>query len=224
METALTALKWGRKAVGAVGVANTPYQYGNAGSDMWGTRASVDVVLRVADFFPAITCLSLGYFATVAIYETSITIVNPHFKMIKFIRLLFYHIYWYYYKVDKESRISAKVTTWLVFTLLFGIILYFGFNLISISFDKSIIFHNPYWQYVLLYFIVGFFVGIYVYNETFKKFDSFSDYHVKYYLYFFIIAGFALFVAFYSGSINRERIFKQREEQKISFKLKKENN
>ncbi len=52
--------------------------------------------------------------------------------MIKFIKLLFYHIYWYYYKVDKESRISAKVATWLVFTLLFGIILYFGFKLIYI--------------------------------------------------------------------------------------------
>jgi len=143
-----------------------------------------------------------------------VTMVNPYFKMIRFIKLLFYHIYWYYYKVDKESRISAKVATWLVFTLLFGIILYFAFELIYISFDKTIIFDTPYWQYVFLYFIVGFFVGIYIYNEDFKKFDSFRDFHIKYYLYFFIIAGFALFLAFYSGSINRERIFKQREIEK----------
>ncbi|WP_374462911.1 hypothetical protein [Chryseobacterium sp.] len=141
--------------------------------------------------------------------------------MIRFIKLLFYHIYWYYYKVDKESRISAKVATWLVFTLLFGIILYFAFELIYISFDKTIIFDTPYWQYVFLYFIVGFFVGIYIYNEDFKKFDSFRDYHIKYYLYFFIIAGFALSLAFYSGSINRERIFKQREIQKTCVEMEK---
>lgn len=150
-----------------------------------------------------------------------VTMVNPYFKMIRFIKLLFYHIYWYYYKVDKESRISAKVATWLVFTLLFGIILYFAFELIYISFDKTIIFDTPYWQYVFLYFIVGFFVGIYIYNEDFKKFDSFRDYHIKYYLYFFIIAGFALSLAFYSGSINRERIFKQREIQKTSVEMEK---
>jgi len=134
--------------------------------------------------------------------------------MIRFIRLLFYHIYWYYYKVDKESRTSAKVATWLVFTLLFGIILYFGFELIYLSFDETIIFDTPYWQYIFLYLIVGLFVGIYIYNEDFKKFDSFRNYHIKYYLYFFIIAGFALFLAFYSGKINRKRIFKQREIQK----------
>lgn len=143
-----------------------------------------------------------------------ITMVNPYFKMIRFIRLLFYHIYWYYYKVDKESRTSAKVATWLVFTLLFGIILYFGFELIYLSFDETIIFDTPYWQYIFLYLIVGLFVGIYIYNEDFKKFDSFRNYHIKYYLYFFIIAGFALFLAFYSGKINRKRIFKQREIQK----------
>ncbi|MBE4949348.1 hypothetical protein [Chryseobacterium culicis] len=141
--------------------------------------------------------------------------------MIRFIKLLFYHIYWYYYKVDKESRISAKLATWLVFTLLFGIILYFAFELIYISFDKTIIFDTPYWQYAFLYFIVGFFVGIYIYNEDFKKFDSFRDYHIKYYLYFFIIAGFALSLAFYSGSINRERIFKQREMHKTFVEMKK---
>lgn len=141
--------------------------------------------------------------------------------MIKFIRLLFYHIYWYYYKVDKESKISAKVATWLVFTLLFGIILYFGFELIYILFDETIIFDTPYWQYIFLYFIVGLFVGIYVYNDDFKKFDSFRDYHIKYYLYFFIIAGLALFLAFYSGSINRKRIFKQREIQKERIENKR---
>ncbi|WP_144284005.1 hypothetical protein [Chryseobacterium echinoideorum] len=145
---------------------------------------------------------------------------NPHFKMIRFIRLLFYHIYWYYYKVDKESRISAKVATWLVFTLLFGIIFYFGSKLIYVSLDNTIIFDTPYWQYIFLYFIVGFLVGIYVYNEDFKKFDSFRDYHIKYYLYFFIIAGFAVFVAFYSGSINRERIFKQKETDKERIEKK----
>jgi uncharacterized membrane protein AbrB (regulator of aidB expression) len=126
--------------------------------------------------------------------------------MIRFIKLLFYHIYWYYYKVDKESRTSAKVATWLVFTLLFGIILYFGFEFIYLSFDETIIFDTPYWQYIFLYLIVGLFVGIYIYNEDFKKFDSFRNYHIKYYLYFFIIAGFALFLAFYSGNINRKRM------------------
>ncbi len=101
--------------------------------------------------------------------------------------------------------------------------LYFGVKLIYLSLDDNIIFDTPYWQYVFLYFIVGFFVGISVYNEDFKKFDSFRDYHIKYYLYFFMIAGCAVFVAFYSGRINRERIFKQREIEKERVENRKDN-
>lgn len=142
-----------------------------------------------------------------------ITMVNPHFKMIRFIRILFYHIYWYYYKVDKESKISAKIATWLVFTLLFGVILYSGYVFLRVT-NSNIIVHTPYIYYIIFFIVIGCLVGMYIYNEDFKKFDSFRDYHIKYYLYFFLIAGLAIALAFYSGNINRERIFKQREIEK----------
>jgi len=68
LETASTALKWGGRVVGAVGVANTLYQYGKG--NISGTRAVVDGVMGVAGFFPATAWISVGYFAGMALYET----------------------------------------------------------------------------------------------------------------------------------------------------------
>jgi len=136
----------------------------------------------------------------------------------RFIRLLFYHIYIYYDR--KEGKSIAKFTTFLVFTLLFGIILYSGYVFLRVSYNNTIIVHTPYIFYIFFFIIIGGLVGIYVYNEDFKKFDSFRDYHIKYYLYFFLITGLAIALAFYSASINRERIFKQREIDKERIKKK----
>ncbi len=67
LESASTGLKWGGRVVGAVGVANTLYQYGKG--NISGTRAIADGVAGVMGFFPATALLSLGYFATMAAYE-----------------------------------------------------------------------------------------------------------------------------------------------------------
>lgn len=138
--------------------------------------------------------------------------VNPYFKMIRFIRLLFYHIYIYYYR--KEGKSIAKFTTFLIFTLLFGIILYSGYVFLRVSYSNNIIIHTPYIYYIFFFIIIGSFVGRYLYSEDFENLDSFRDYHVKYYLYFFLIAALSIAFAFYSATINRERIFKQREIEK----------
>ena len=132
--------------------------------------------------------------------------------MIRFIRLLFYHIYIYYYR--KEGKSIAKSTTFLIFTLLFGIILYSGYVFLRVSYSDNIIIHTPYIYYIFFFIIIGSFVGRYLYSEDFENLDSFRDYHVKYYFYFFLIAALSIALAFYSASINRERIFKQREIEK----------
>ena len=148
-----------------------------------------------------------------------ITTANPQFKMIRFIRLLFYHIYYYY---RKEGISIAKFTTFLVFTLLLGIILYSGYVFLRVSYSDIIV-HTPYIYYILFFIIIGGLVGLFVYNIDFENFDSFRDYHVKYYLYFFLIAGLAIALAFYSASINRERIFKQGERQKEQIEHRNNN-
>ncbi|WP_374462910.1 RHS repeat-associated core domain-containing protein [Chryseobacterium sp.] len=68
LETTSTALKWGGRVVGAVGLANTLYQYGKG--NISGTRAIVDGVMGVAGFFPATAWVSVVYFAGMAFYET----------------------------------------------------------------------------------------------------------------------------------------------------------
>lgn len=68
LEGASTTLKWGGRLVGAVGIANTVYQYGKG--NISGTRAVVDGVMGVAGFFPATAWVSVGYFAGMALYET----------------------------------------------------------------------------------------------------------------------------------------------------------
>ncbi len=65
------------KAVGVLGIANTVYQW-NKGN-ISDTRAIFDGVMGVAGFFPATAWLSLGYFATMAIYETYYNNGKPAF-------------------------------------------------------------------------------------------------------------------------------------------------
>ncbi|WPO81611.1 hypothetical protein SD427_12640 [Chryseobacterium sp. JJR-5R] len=143
--------------------------------------------------------------------------------MIRFIKLLFYHIYLHFYKVDNGNNALAKFTTFLIFTLIFGMIMYFGYVFLCISYSDSIIVHTPYIFYLFLFIIIGGFVGRYVYSKEFENFDSFKDYHKKYYVYFFMIVLFTLSLVIYTGNMSRKRIFKQREMQKEHIEDRKEN-
>ena len=130
--------------------------------------------------------------------------------MIRFIRLLFYHIYIYYYKADNGNKSLAKFSTFLVFTVIISIIIYFGYSLSRSSLDDTFISRSNYFIYISIISIVSIFVGINIYSKKFENSFSFKDYDTKYYFYFFIIAGFSLALAFYAGNINRKRIFDNR--------------
>jgi len=75
--TASTVLKGLGTTVGIIGLTNTAYQYSQ--DNISGTRAVVDGVMGVAGFFPATAWVSLGYFATMAIYETYYNDGKPSF-------------------------------------------------------------------------------------------------------------------------------------------------
>ena len=136
---------------------------------------------------------------------------NQHFKMIKFIKLLFYHVYLYFYKVDNGNKNLAKFTTWLIFTLIFGIIIYFGYTSFKLTLDESPDYTNSYEIYIIIYLIIGLFVGKVVFYEGFEKLDSFKNYNTKYYIYFFILFIIAFTLAFYSISLNQKRILNNKE-------------
>ncbi|WP_164463233.1 hypothetical protein [Chryseobacterium sp. G0201] len=126
--------------------------------------------------------------------------------MIRFIKLLFYHIYLYFYKVDDGNKALAKFTTWLIFTLIFGIIVYFGYTSFRLTLDKSPDYTKSNEIYIIIYVIIGLYVGKVVFFEGFEKLDTFKNYNIKYYIYFFIICIIAFALAFYSISVNQKRI------------------
>lgn len=140
-------------------------------------------------------------------------------NIIKFIRLLFYHIYLYYYKVDKESKTSAKIATWLVLTVVFIILVDGGFNLGYQLFDNNYIGINGK-SYIIMCFVIGIITAYYMYKEDFDDLDMFINYHPKYYFYFFSIVLLFLFVEIYSIQINRGRIDKQEENRKMPINIK----
>lgn len=140
-------------------------------------------------------------------------------NIIKFIRLLFYHIYLYYYKVDEESKTSAKIATWLVLTVVFIILVDGGFNLGYQLFDNNYIGINGK-SYIIMCFVIGIITAYYMYKEDFDDLDMFINYHPKYYFYFFSIVLLFLFVEIYSIQINRGRIDKQEENRKMPINIK----
>ncbi len=138
---------------------------------------------------------------------------KQYFNMIRFIRLLFYHIYLYFYKVDDGNKALAKFTTWLIFTLLFGVIIYSLSVFIRLYHDNDVV-HTFYMYYILIFTIIGFFVGRNIYIIGFESLDSFRDYSIKYYFYFFLIVGFTFILAFYSMNVNQKRIFENKKNRK----------
>lgn len=137
--------------------------------------------------------------------------------MIKFIRLLFYHIYLYYLKVDDGNKALAKFTTWLIFTLIFGIIVYFGYTSFHLTVDESPDSTNSGNIYIIIFIIIGLLVGKIIFFEGFERLDSFRDYNVKYYLYFFMLCILAFALAFYSISVNQKRILENKKVEKSKY-------
>ncbi len=68
LEGASKTLSVAGRVVGAVGIANTVYQWRTG--KISDTRAVVDGVMGVAGFFPATAWVSIAYFGGMAVYET----------------------------------------------------------------------------------------------------------------------------------------------------------
>lgn len=131
--------------------------------------------------------------------------------MIRFIRLLFYHIYIYYYK--KEGKSIAKFSTFAVFLVIIALLAisihdlfcqYYDNNYTSLSGEL----------YILVWVVIGVFIAYYLYREGFRDFNEYYDFNRKYYYYFFIIVLATLCMVIYTGKMSRKRIFKQREIEK----------
>ena len=133
--------------------------------------------------------------------------------MIKFIRLLFYHIYIYYYKADNENRPLAKFTTFLIFTVIFVFFIVNLYNLVYQYYDNNYTTLSGNF-YILISVATGLIIGFYLYKDGFHDFNKHHDYHKKYYYYFFILVILVLSLVIYAGKTSRARIFKQKELQK----------
>ena len=131
--------------------------------------------------------------------------------MIRFIRLLFYHIYIYYYR--KEEKKIAKFSTFAVFIVIGSFLIICTFDLIIQNYDK-VYTSLPRVSYIGVFIFIGIILAYYLYKEGFPDFNEYYDYNKKYYYYFFIIVLATLCLVIYTGKISRERIFKQREIEK----------
>ena len=146
--------------------------------------------------------------------------VNPHFKMIRFIRLLFYHIYIYYYKKDNGNKALANFTTLLIFTLIFSFFISSFYELIFKYYNNNYTSLSK-TSYIVVFIIIGCITAYCLYKKGFQDFNEYNDYNKKYYLYFFTIIIIILCLIIYTGKISRERILKQREIQKEYIENKK---
>lgn len=138
-----------------------------------------------------------------------ITITNPHFKMIKFLRLLFYHIYIYYDKSEKGGKAITKFSTFSVFLVIFFFMIIGIYTLICQIYDSSYTF-LPGKSYFFVFAIIAIIIAYYLYREGFYDLNEYYDYDKKYYYYFFIIVLFTLSLFIYTGKTSRDRIFKQK--------------
>lgn len=141
--------------------------------------------------------------------------VNPYFKMIRFIRLLFYHIYTFYYR--KEGKSYSKYTTFGVFLVIISVLTTTIYDLVCqyYNVNYTALSGKP---YVFTCVVIGIIIAYYLYKEGFEDFNEYTDYHKKYYLFFLIIVLFTLGLFIYKANISRERIFKQREMQEERIK------
>ncbi|WP_147436529.1 hypothetical protein [Chryseobacterium sp. 7] len=138
--------------------------------------------------------------------------------MIRFIRLLFYHIYTFYYR--KEGKSYSKYTTFGVFLVLISVLATTIYDLVYQYYDINYTTLSGK-AYVIACVVIGIISASYLYKEGFEDFNENYDYNKKYYYYFFIIVLFTLGLFIYKANISRERIFKQREMHKTSVEMKK---
>lgn len=89
--------------------------------------------------------------------------------MIRFIRLVIYHIYFYYLKEDFGNKRLAKFTVFLIFNLIIGFNIQNIFNLIIFKLNENYV-DNTATSYISIAIIVGIPLGIYLYKESFKDF------------------------------------------------------
>ncbi|SMO47383.1 hypothetical protein SAMN06265171_1011077 [Chryseobacterium rhizoplanae] len=138
--------------------------------------------------------------------------------MIRFIRLLFYHIYVFYNR--KEGKSLAKFSTFLVFIVICSVLITTIYDLIYQYYDinYTTLSGKP---YIIVCVVIGIIIAYYLYKESFQDFNENYDYNKNYYYYFFIIIMFTLGLFIYGGKVSRERIFKQRELQKEHIENKK---
>lgn len=144
---------------------------------------------------------------------------KQHFNMIRFIRLLFYHIYIYYDKSEKGGKALTKFSTFAVFIVIFSLLVINIYDLIFQYYDHAYTSLSGN-TYVVVCVIVGIVIAYYLYKEGFHDFNEYTDYDKKYYLYFFMIVLLTLSLVIYTGNISRTRIFKQRAIHKISIEMK----
>lgn len=138
-------------------------------------------------------------------------------NIIKFLRLLFYHIYVYYDKTEKENKTITKFSTFLVFTVIFSLLAFGIYNLGYQNIDEKYTGLTGK-SYIVMWLTIGTIVAYYLYKEDFNDLDTFRGYNKKYYFYFFLITIFAFFLAIFSAQINRKRILIQTEVRKEHLK------
>ena len=134
-------------------------------------------------------------------------------SIIQFFRLIIFHIYIHYMKVDDHNKPLAKFTTMLIFTLISGFLVISTCDLILQFRDNEYtnISDGYYW---LIFVIIGILMSFYLYKEGFKDLDRYNDYHKKYYIYFLLIVVGTIALTIWAGSISRERIFENRKVEK----------
>ncbi|MDF2932890.1 MAG: hypothetical protein K0R36_2221 [Chryseobacterium sp.] len=123
--------------------------------------------------------------------------------MIKFSRLLFFHIFIYFRK--KEGKSIAKFSTFAVFTVMLSCLIINIYNFLYQRYDINYtsLSGEP---YILACLVIGVFLAYYLNKKSFKDFDEYYDYSRKYYIYFFILLTSALFLVIYTGKISRKRL------------------
>lgn len=139
-------------------------------------------------------------------------------NIIRFIRLLFYHIYVYFDRTEKQNVTITKYSTFLVLTVLFILLSYSIFNLAYQLLDENYIGISAK-SFVFICLIIGISIAYYTYKEDFNDFDKFKDYHPKYYFYFFTMVLAMICLLFYSSFVTRQR--KEHRKEAFSINLSK---
>ena len=141
-----------------------------------------------------------------------IIMVNPHFRMIKFFRLLCYHIYIYYRR--KEGKSYAKFVTFCIFLVLSATFATTVYDIGNQYYDSNFTSISRI-NYIFAYLVIGVIIAYYLYQESFRDFDEFINIRVKYYVYFFCIVMIILALFIYSANISRKRIFENKTKTNI---------